>query len=149
MVTRINTIPIGFPCMEHFGVGDIVLASAFVEEVKEPLDSRRYVFIHCEDGAEEIDNVFLNCAFGREETSEEDFGDSFGRTIHLAVRRPLFAIRLGVVHWRPHQMKRLQVVHAVFRITNVIAVLQDCVSQGRIEVISVNTYKIKSKSTKL
>ena len=93
--------------MEYFGVGDIVFASTFVEEIKEPFDSRRYVFIDCEDGAEEIDDVFLNCAFGREEASEEDFWDGFGRPVHLAIRRPLFPIRLGIVHWRSHQMERL------------------------------------------
>jgi hypothetical protein len=25
----------------------------------------------------------------------------------LAIRRPLFPIRLGIVHWRSHQMERL------------------------------------------
>lgn len=63
MIFKYIAIPIGFPGMKHFGIGDIVLASSFVEEVKEPLDGWRHVLVDCQNGAEEIDDVLLDCAF--------------------------------------------------------------------------------------
>ena len=90
-----------------------------------------------EDGAEEIDHIFLDCAFGGEETGEEDLGNSFGRPIHLPVGWPLLPVRFGVIHGRANQVERLQVIDAVLRVA--VAVLEDRVSQCRVEVVSVDT----------
>lgn len=123
--------------MKDFGIADVVLASAFIEEIKEPFDSRWKVFVDGEDGAEEVDDEFFDGSFGGQEAREEDFRNGFRCAIHLRRRRVLLADRFGVVHGRPHQMHRLQMI-AVFWIA---PVLKDRLAQSRAVVIRVHACK--------
>ena len=136
--------------MEDFGIGDVVLASAFVEQVKEPLDGGRQIFVHRQDGAEEIHYKLFDGSLGGEEAREEDLRDGLGSAIHvvLIVGRPLLSVRLCVVHGRPDEVERLHVVlQAVLRIA-VVPVLQDGLRQRRIEVVRVDAYWEKEKEAK-
>lgn len=133
-----SALPVRLPRVEHFGIGDVVLAGALVEEIKEPLDGRRQVFVDGQDGAEEVDDELLDRALGGQEAREEDLGYRLGRTIHLSARRPRLAVALGVVHRRPDEVERLQ-VDTVLRVGATVAVLEDRVSQRRVEVVRVDT----------
>jgi len=72
--------------VEDFGIADVVVASAFIEEIEEPFDGRWQVLVDGEDGAEEVDDEFLDGAFGGEEAREEDFRNGFRCAIHLRRR---------------------------------------------------------------
>lgn len=51
--------------MKHFGIGDVVLACTFVQEIKEPLDGRRQILVYCQNGTEKVDDKFLDGSLGR------------------------------------------------------------------------------------
>ena len=136
-------LPVGFPGVQHFGILNAVLASPFVQKVKEPFDSRRQVFVHSQNGAEEIDDKLFNGPLGGEQSRQKDLRNCFGRSIHhLTVGRlPLFAAGTAVVHGRADQVESLQMV-AVLSVAVAVAILllvQDR-SQRCVEMIGVDTW---------
>ena len=136
-------LPVGFPGVQHFGILNAVLASPFVQKVKEPFDSRRQVFVHSQNGAEEIDDKLFNGPLGGEQSRQKDLRNCFGRSIHhLTVGRlPLFAAGTAVVHGRANQVESLQMV-AVLSVAVAVAILllvQDR-SQRCVEMIGVDTW---------
>lgn len=89
--------------MDNLRVDYVMSPGRFIEQVEQPLDSRRQGFVSSQNRGEEVVHKLLYRALSREQPCEEYLGDSFVCPLRRLV------VRVTVIVRRLHQVVGVQI----------------------------------------